>query len=257
MLTICLVASLLAQSPSESSCVSSGGSKECGYHCVARDGQARCAKTPDGICLGAEGKIVCFDPSPGVRTVYKSLPRPTCKQGTGAIACGYACAQLEGQVACAKTPAGVCEARYGKVQCFDPGPEVFAVWGADPPRPSCDARNDRIACGYGCKANAAGSACAKTPAGTCAELGGQVVCGDPKPRVLCAFGKDTPAPKCRGEGQQRACGYDCQYFNGDLKCAETPAGKCTERAGSGTTCFDPPLQLSEKCAAVLAADAVQ
>jgi hypothetical protein len=240
----------LAQAPS---CVNSNGTSVCGYDCKGESGKVKCAQTPEGVCATSGGNVGCFDPPNAVRAVFSPLPKPSCKAADGKVVCGYNCVQGESGVECAKTPRGVCEAKYGKVVCFDPPPEVYAVYGAGAPAPSCEARDGKVVCGYGCGYGGGEVQCAKTPAGACIERGGKVSCMDPPGRALCAGGTTMAKATCKAEAGKLACGYDCQSFGGDLKCAQTPAGKCTATA-SGTTCFDPPSEGgAQSCLSVLGA----
>jgi hypothetical protein len=248
LVTILLVS--LGQSPT---CLTSNGVSVCGFDCKGEAGKVKCAQTPEGVCATSGGNVGCFDPSNAVRAVFPSLPKATCKAAEGKVVCGYNCVQGESQVGCAQTPRGVCEARYGKVVCFDPPPEVYAVWGSSAPAPSCESREGKTVCGYGCVAGGGEIACAKTPAGACIERGGKTACFDPPGRTLCAAGPSIAKVTCSAEGGKLACGYGCQAFSGDLKCAQTPAGKCTATSG-GTTCFDPPAQGgAQACLSVLGA----
>jgi hypothetical protein len=239
---------LLGQSPS---CINSNGTSVCGFDCKGESGKVKCAQTPEGVCATSGGNVACFDPPQVVRATFGTSTRATCIAKEGRVACGYACAEAGGQAACTQTPAGVCDTRTGRVVCFDPPPEVFAVWGTNAPKPSCESREGKTVCGYGCVSGGGNIACARTPAGSCIERGGQTACFDPPARALCAGGANIQKPTCTAETGKLSCGYDCKVTGGDVKCAQTPAGKCTATA-AGTTCFDPPVEGgSQKCLAVI------
>lgn len=247
MLTTALLLTL-AQAPT---CITSNGTSVCGYDCQGEAGKVRCAQTPEGACATSGGNVSCFDPPQFVRAVFGAGARPSCVAKEGKVTCGYNCAEAGGQVACAQTPRGVCDARTGKVVCFDPPAEVYAVWGSGAPAPSCEAREGKVACGYACVAGGGSIACARTPAGACIERGGKTSCFDPPARALCAAGAGIAKPACSAEAGKLACGYGCLYSSGELRCAQTPGGKCSAQSG-GPQCFDPPIEGSgQRCLAVL------
>ena len=62
---------------------------------------------------------------------------PTCLTSSGKTACGYHCRAAHGEVACAHTSAGVCDATEKKLVCWDPSDSVRAHYGDDVPRPEC------------------------------------------------------------------------------------------------------------------------
>ncbi|MCA2979976.1 MAG: hypothetical protein INH41_08865 [Myxococcaceae bacterium] len=98
-------------------CKNAYGSVVCGYHCVAAYGQVRCARTPLGACHAAYGEVKCFDPPAGEGDFR--IPAE-CRSAFGQTACGYGCVAAAGQVRCAQTPLGACQAASGDVVCFDP-----------------------------------------------------------------------------------------------------------------------------------------
>ena len=247
MLALCVVSLLVGAAPDKPTCVNTNGQTVCGYSCKAESGTAKCAASPHGVCTSYGGQILCFDPPKILTTVMKDVPTPECKVAQGKTACGYHCTSAMSPLVCAKTPAGVCEARYGKTVCFDPPDEVFAVWGANVPAPKCLAQDGNVACGYGCVAASGSLACARTPVGVCLGKHSTARCFDPEPAVLCAFGEDIKRPTCLYDLGQIACGYDCKSSTQKVACALTPRGSCTDGAG-GITCFDPPIDPGEATA---------
>jgi hypothetical protein len=99
-------------------CKSEYGTTVCGYHCVASYGQVQCADSPMGACVAEYGNITCWSPSPEVRQQYRDAgPAAQCVSQYGTSVCGYNCAAEYGEVRCAQTPSGVCQAAYGNVTC--------------------------------------------------------------------------------------------------------------------------------------------
>src|SRR5580765_1644830 len=87
----------------------------------------------------------------------------TCLTQNGDTACGYNCLAAHGQVACARTSAGICSASTTEVLCWDPPESVRAHYGEKIPRPECLTRSGNIACGYHCEAHDDEVRCAQTP----------------------------------------------------------------------------------------------
>lgn len=248
MVLVTLVAVLAGAAPDKPSCVNINGTTACGFACKAEGGNAKCAKTPQGICASSGGQILCFDPPPIVAEVMKAVPAPECKVEQGKLACGYHCTSAMSELRCTKTPAGVCEARYGKTVCFDPPDEVFAIYGADVPPPKCISAEGHIACGYNCTSGSGGTvACTTTPMGVCLARDSAPKCFDPSREVICAYGRGIQRPECKYESGLITCGYDCKATGGKMACAQTPKGSCSDGAG-GITCFDPPLGPGEASA---------
>lgn len=94
----------------------------CGYGCVQAGGVLACATTPFGVCDTREATPVCFDPDKYVICAGGAqTPRPTCTQHAGKLACGYRCATVGSEIACAQTPKGTCDDQGpGGPVCFDP-----------------------------------------------------------------------------------------------------------------------------------------
>ena len=240
MWLISVIVVLAGAAPDKPTCVNTNGTTACGYNCKAESGAAKCAQTPQGICASNGGQIVCFDPPAIVLQVMKSAPGPECKTDQGKMVCGYHCASSMSPLACTRTPAGVCEARYGQTVCFDPADELLAVYGADVPAPKCLAQDGQIACGYNCTAGNGMVACSKTPMGACLARDSSPKCFDPAIEQVCAYGAQIKRAECKYDSGQITCGYDCKTTGGKMACAKSPKGTCTDGAG-GITCFDPPL----------------
>jgi hypothetical protein len=170
-------------------------------------------------------------------------PAPQCLVSNGIEKCGYDCKALAGAPECARTPAGVCHAAWGKVVCFDPPEVARVVWGAGLPKAQCKDAHGQIACGYGCAAGFGKIGCAQTPAGTCRYAYRRLECWDPPPLVLASLyerGEAPPRAQCLAAFGHVGCGYRCQATTREVRCAETPYGICRVRFGK-ITCFDPDL----------------
>lgn len=163
---------------------------------------------------------------------------PSCLTNYGKTACGYHCLAAHGQVACAKTPAGVCSDISTAVACWDPPDWVRAHYGDKTPRPECRRRGEKHACGYHCTAHGDDVACAQSPDGICDSSSRGVTCWDPTPSTYCADDQALPRPGCIKVNGVIACGYACEARSGMLACARTPAGKCTVQPRE-IVCVDP------------------
>lgn len=240
MLVIALM--VLAQT-AEPKCVTSNGTRTCGYGCVENGSTARCAQTPQGVCGKNASGMMCFDPPLWLGALKLSgLPSPTCVDSGSAIACGYDCKKENGRLGCAQTPKGTCQIIYGAVICADPPPVAYALLGADVPVPTCKSQDARVACGYDCKASAGRIECAKTPFGACGEDGTAPVCFDPSNAVICAKGTSTPKPQCVVASGRMVCGYNCKTGGTEVACAQTPDGTCDTAGPGKPVCFDPPVR---------------
>lgn len=120
------VALFLNQQVPAAQCLTQYGQTACGYGCVAAYGQVRCAPEPGGACLAAYGRVECS---------RASYPAPSgaqaeCISAYGQVACGYGCVAAYGVARCSVVPGGVCQARYGSVQCVEPPPPAYG-WGVN------------------------------------------------------------------------------------------------------------------------------
>ena len=175
---------------------------------------------------------------------------PTCQRSNGQTVCGFACLAAHGELACARTPRGVCGASTDGVVCWDPPAAVRAHYGDKTPRPGCITRAGHTECGYRCQAHDDDIACAATPDGICRSTARGVTCWDPPVSAYCADDRALPRPRCVVVGDDVACGYDCLARNGEMACARTPGGRCQATA-SGIVCFDaelPPMCGDVPCA---------
>ena len=239
MMTLALL-SAAPTDPNGPTCRSVDGHVACGYHCKSDGQRLRCAKTPQGHCQVIDGQAVCFDPPPHIIRIYgEALPQPECKTIDGQVACGYQCATQFGKVKCARTPAGTCIGRNDEVVCFDPPPEVYAIYGRDTPRAECRGSGSGFSCGYKCTAGSGQVACSKTPVGVCKSNGLQLTCFDPPAQALCTWGKSLPALQCQLSDGQPVCGYTCTKAYSKVACAATPKGLC-KVFDTEVRCFDPP-----------------
>ena len=169
-----------AQSPG-GMCKAANGKIACGFSCEAAAGDVQCAQTPFCVCAVRFGKVTCFDPpgTPPFGLDPASVRKAQCVTSGAAMACGYHCIRNASGITCAQTPNGACIENAGRVTCVDPPPSV----GLDPRQPAmqCLRANTTAGCGYGCIANAGAVHCARTPAGSCQVVRGEVVCFDPSP----------------------------------------------------------------------------
>lgn len=165
-------------------CVTEGSNIACGYDCKRESQRVECAATPLGICTRQYGTVVCFDPPPEVYGVFgKSVPAPSCKAQDGIVACGYGCVSGANQIACAKTPFGMCAEAGGAPGCFDPDKNTICAKGASTAKAQCVKQSGNVICGYSCTRAGDEIACAKTPDGSCDTNGpGKPVCFDPPMR---------------------------------------------------------------------------
>jgi hypothetical protein len=240
VLTLVLLSVPQAADPKGPSCRSMDGQVACGYACKSDGLRVQCAQTPQGRCQVLDGQAVCFDPPAYIVRVYgAALPEPECKTIDGQVACGYACVTQFGKVKCARTPAGMCMGRNDDVVCFDPPPEVFAVYGRETPRAECRAQGQQFACGYQCTTGAGTVGCARTPVGVCKAENSRLTCFDPPASALCAWGRALPPIECRSSDGQPVCGYGCTKAFSRVACAATPKGIC-KVFDSQVYCFDPP-----------------
>src|SRR6478752_6542394 len=106
---------------------------------------------------------------------------PTCISLGDRTACGYKCTSSLTDLACARTPDGLCAASGGRVTCWDPPPDIrqLLAYNPDVPRPTCVARGSEVACGFACTRNLSHAACANTPFGACQASFERLVCFDP------------------------------------------------------------------------------
>lgn len=172
---------------------------------------------------------------------------PQCLTGFDKTACGFQCLAAHGKVLCARTPEGVCDDSSDTVTCWDPPEGVRVHFRGQVPRPSCLSRAGKTVCGYHCQAHDNDVACAETPDGICSSSSYGITCWDPPTSAYCDDPIRLPRPKCVLHQGQTACGYQCEARGGQVRCAETPGGRCTVEHGE-IFCVDPPP--SSMCGAV-------
>ena len=163
---------------------------------------------------------------------------PRCLNQYGKTACGYQCLAAHGEVACANTPDGICNADGGTVTCWDPPESVRAYYRDRVPRPECRSRAGKVACGYRCQTHDNDVACATTPEGICGVSYDGITCWDPPTWAWCGASR-MPRASCVTLDHQTACGYQCVARSGHVGCASTPGGSCTTERGN-VICIDPP-----------------
>ena len=189
-LLVAFVLDLVVATPAASgpSCVTSGDTIVCGYHCTTSFGRAACAQTPEGLCVATTSRVVCWDPPPDIRQLMHTrddLEAPQCISGLGRGACGYHCVTEDQKVACADTPMGACGWRFGKVRCWDPPPEVRWQMEAqnDLQIAQCERTLTDVVCGYHCVDTADQVRCASSPWGMCERHFDELACWDPAPML--------------------------------------------------------------------------
>jgi hypothetical protein len=119
-----------------SQCLNVQGRTVCGFKCHSNGTEARCAQTPYGVCQTVGGRVHCWDP-PGIVVQYPPLGggRAECTGNGGRVECGYNCRWFNGNVACARTPYGVCTTTSTRVFCWDPPDSVIQEFGSATPTP--------------------------------------------------------------------------------------------------------------------------
>jgi len=163
-------------------CVTIYGKTVCGYTCTTAYDHPRCTRTPEGVCMSAAWKSVCWDPPPQVRLYYQDRPpRPECVVAEGRIACGYHCVTSGSRVLCAQTPMGACGTANNRVACADPRLAEFFRPEGTLDAMHCETYGTKVACGYQCARAWGDVRCARSPDGTCSADGDHVVCFDPPP----------------------------------------------------------------------------
>jgi hypothetical protein len=166
-------------------------------------------------------------------------PKASCLSVNGRTACGYACRASTTEVRCASTPYGVCGMFGGEVHCFDPLPASIHHPPDEGLVPECKAVRGEVACGFNCLVSQGRVACAKTPYGVCREHFHELTCWDPPEATLHEFGRELPRPTCQTASTAIACGYDCKVNPAEVRCAQTPRGRCVKDAFT-LECYDPP-----------------
>lgn len=100
----------------QATCRSAFGTTACGYDCVAAFGavsaprrRSACARRPS-----ARSRASIRRATTGAAARRRSASRPS-----GKTACGYGCVVAFGDIRCAKSPNGACQAAYGEIVCSD------------------------------------------------------------------------------------------------------------------------------------------
>jgi hypothetical protein len=171
---------------------------------------------------------------------------PSCIARDGQLACGFHCTSNLTQLACARTPEGLCTATPDHVVCWDPPPDVRWLLQTrdDITLPRCISSTSQAACGFACVQSGSRVACANTPMGACGSRFGELRCFDPAPEVRWAMEADDdlrPA-ECERTLSKVVCGYHCESTLDDVRCAATPWGSCVRHFDS-LACWDPAPSL--------------
>lgn len=206
MLLTLLGITLLASAPPAptAKCLTANGRQACGYSCRASFSDVRCASTPYGACATFNDRVYCFDPpASAIHHPPDEGLRPECKSVAGQSACGFNCLIAKGQVACARTPYGVCREHFNTIKCFDPPEGTIHEFGASIPRPECLTASTAMECGYDCKTDRSEVKCATTPRGRCEKHDNQIECFDPPVLTQCAHGQAPDPDEVRKPKTQR------------------------------------------------------
>lgn len=167
---------------------------------------------------------------------------PTCVSRFDRTVCGYHCTTSLADIACSKTPEGLCATLGGKVTCWDPPPDIrqLMAYNQDIPRPTCVSRSGEYACGFNCARSLTKAACANTPFGACESSFDRLVCFDPAPEVRWRMEQSNQLSyaSCVSSLNQTSCGYHCETAGQKVRCATSPEGFC-QRHFDQIACFDP------------------
>jgi len=221
-------------------CLSKWGRTVCGYHCKAKFGRVKCAKTPQGKCFINHGVVRCWDPPSAGAGSGGTATRPAqCLSAHGTTVCGYGCKKAYGKIRCSQYPGGRCWKDHGRIKCTDDTHPGGGWWKRPPPlvsgpKAQCVTKYGRTVCGYNCVAKYSQAKCSRTPYGVCKAKYSRIHCWDP-PHVY----KGMPKARCKTSYGAIACGYSCKAKYGQVKCAKTPKGICKAAYGR-ITCWDPP-----------------
>jgi hypothetical protein len=175
--------------------------------------------------------------------IVAGSPAPSCTRLNDHLVCGFHCTSNLNQAACSQTPEGMCAATPNQVVCWDPPPDVRMIMHSDRddlPQPSCITSINGAACGYDCQRTGDEVACASTPMGACATRFGVLRCFDPAPEVRWQMEaqNDLTRASCERTLDNVACGYACVATLKNVRCAQTPWGRCT-RSFDSIACWDP------------------
>lgn len=208
-------------------CLTSSGKTACGFHCVASDGEVRCAQTAEGICSVSSGVVVCWDPPAVLRRVFGGrVPQASCVSSDGQTACGYGCETTDGHVLCAQTPFGQCDSTDGKLACWDPPAAVILAKRGHTPQAECVRASGKVACGYHCQTYDGAARCSETPEGTCSVEQGHLVCWDPPLDTYEVSFEPAAELACLDGEDGRSCGYRCVGTSRHSACGATRADSC-------------------------------
>jgi hypothetical protein len=126
------------------------------------------------------------------------------------------------------------------VYCFDPSPASIQHPPDEGLLPECREVRGQVACGFNCLVTDGKVACAKTPYGVCREHFHELTCWDPPELAIHEFGAEIPRPTCSTASTAIGCGYDCKANPAEVRCAQTPRGRCVKDHFK-LECFDPPV----------------
>ncbi len=171
-------------------------------------------------------------------------PRASCLYAHGKSVCGYSCRESATDARCASTPYGVCSVFNGEVHCFDPLPASIHHPPDEGLVPECKEVRGQVACGFNCLVTQGKVACARTPYGVCREHFQELTCWDPPEATIHEFGTELPRPACLSDSTALACGYDCKSSRAEVRCAQTPRGRCV-KDGVQLDCYDPPTLVQD------------
>jgi hypothetical protein len=174
------------------------------------------------------------------------VPAAECLTQYGTTQCGYGCVAAYGQVQCSPNPGGACAAEYGRVVCSS---ARVSITTAGYEQAQCVAAYGQLVCGYGCAQAYGQVRCSQVPGGICSAAYGSIQCVEAPQRFSwagpahAAWGAANvtgafPQAECLRRYGTTACGYDCKAFYGQVRCAQTPLGRCIAERGQ-VRCVDP------------------
>ena len=240
LIALSLLGTMLVEQDAEAAeCLTSSGKTACGYHCVASEGQVRCAQTPQGACSTASGVVACWDPPPMLGKVFeRGLPHPKSVTSSGQTAFGYHCVRSDDRVLCAQTPFGACRADQGSLVCWDPPAAVVLAKRRQTPRAECLRNSGKVVCGYHCLGHEGKLRCAQTPDGICSVEQGNLVCWDPPLDSYGVTFESASELACLDAIDGPRCGFRCLATAGHSGCGTGRRDTC-RAVPSGIVCQSP------------------
>ncbi len=113
-------------------CLVRNGTIACGYRCEGRNSEARCASSPDGICVSTPNGVACWNPPASSYCAEAiHLPWPECITNDGYAACGYGygCAPTTANLPAPRPPVAAAKRFRGRLSTRIPRPHPCAAIG--------------------------------------------------------------------------------------------------------------------------------